>query len=230
MACRRGRAAPNTATKFKLFADSAGFCQNPDCTRELFPTDRDDHPHLAEIAHIFAATDGGPRTNASLSEEERGNYNNLILLCANCHTLVDKTPDQHTAELMVSWKARHCAKRRQAFGVQTLSSRKDLRAVIQPLLGENATVHAEVGPDNEYRLNPEAAEARVWKRRVKTTIIPNSLKVLEWLDLNSYLLNEQEIKTKDRFRYHVEGLILRHLEGEQLPNAFFPVEMNGMAD
>jgi hypothetical protein len=66
MACNRGRATPNAATKLKLFTDSAGFCQNPECNTPLFPDGLEGYPHLAEMAHIFAAIDGGPRTKVEL--------------------------------------------------------------------------------------------------------------------------------------------------------------------
>ncbi len=112
----RGKASPNAATKLKLFTDSAGYCQNPECDNEIFPKGFENFPHIAEMAHIFAATDGGPRTDMKLSKEERGAYKNIILLCANCHTLVDKTPQKHAAELMQSWKLEHEFRRQEAFG------------------------------------------------------------------------------------------------------------------
>lgn len=229
MACSRGKATPNSATKLKLFSDSAGFCQNPDCHAVLFPEGFGGYPHLAEMAHIFAATDGGPRTNEDLSPEERGAYENIILLCANCHTLADKTPEHHTAELMITWKAQHNEKRERAFGIHSLSTRKELHSRIQPLLAENAMVHEKLGPDNDYRFNPEAAEASAWKHRVKATIIPNSLNILAWVDSNGHLLTPDELKTVERFRFHVQGLLMKHLEGENLPNSRFPQEMNDLS-
>lgn len=227
MTCSRGKAHPNAATKLKLFTDSAGFCQNPACNTALFPEGFEGYPHIAEMAHIFAATDGGPRTNEALSEEERGAYQNLILLCANCHTLIDKTPEAHPAKMMIVWKREHALRRERAF-IAKFSSREDLRKVIFPLLSENAAIHQEVGPDNDYRFNPEAAEAAAWKERVKRTIIPNSLKILMISDVNSSLLNEDELVTLERFRYHVQGLVMRHLEEQDLPNSRFPEEMQNI--
>ncbi|RKE85136.1 hypothetical protein [Rhizobium sp. AG855] len=229
MACSRGKAAPNAATKLKLFTDSAGFCQNPACNRQLFPEGFEDYPHLAEMAHIFAAVDGGPRTDHDLSEADRGAYDNIILLCANCHTMADKVPEHYTAELMQKWKEEHKKKRERAFGVHSLNIRGELRAKIQPLLLENAMVHREIGPDNEYRFNPEAAEATAWKKRLKSTIIPNSLRIIDWLDANSSLLTEPEVQTRERFRFHVQGLLMRHLEGQEVPNSRFPAEMENIA-
>ena len=226
MACSRGKAHPNAATKLKLFTDSAGFCQNPACNTPLFPDGFDQYPHIAEMAHIFAASDDGPRANVRLTEAEKGAFENIILLCANCHTLVDKTPEHHSAKLMSTWKREHAMKRQRAFGVVKFDSREELRKAIRSLLSENAEVHRQIGPDNDYRFNPEASEATAWKQRVKQTIIPNSLRVLMLLDVNIDYLNPDEIKTLEQFRYHVQGLVMRHLEGQNLPNSRFPTKMD----
>lgn len=229
MSCSRGRAHPNAATKLKLFTDSAGYCQNPSCNLAIFPEGFENYPHIVEMAHIFAASDGGARAKTELTKEERGNYDNIILLCANCHTLVDKTPDKHTAQIMKTWKLNHASKIQKAFGAVKPESRDELRRVISPLLNENKTIHSQVGPDNEYRFNPEAPEAQAWKERVRRTIIPNSLKVLSACDANAYLLNRSELATLEDFRYHVQGLIMKHLEARNLPNSRFPTGMQNIA-
>ena len=123
---------------------------------------------------------------------------------------------------MVAWKAKHNERRERAFGVHSLTTREELRSRLQPLLAENAMVHEELGPDNDYRFNPEAAEAAAWKHRVKATIIPNSLAMLAWMDSNGPLLTADERKILEKFRFHVQGLMMKHLEGENLPNSRFP--------
>jgi hypothetical protein len=69
MACSRGAASPNAHTERKLFAASGGYCQNPDCSRELFIDYPEKRIHVAEMAHVFAANDDGPRANRELSKE-----------------------------------------------------------------------------------------------------------------------------------------------------------------
>lgn len=229
MTCSRGKAHPNGATKLKLFTDSAGFCQNPACNISIFPEGFEDYPHIAEMAHIFAATNGGPRTKEELSTEERGNYNNIILLCANCHTLADKAPENHPAEMMMAWKMSHALKLQKAFGATIPKSRSELRKAILPLLMENEAIHNEIGPDNNYRFNPEASEARAWKERVKRTIIPNSLKILMICDADLNFLVQSELATLEKFRFHVQGLMMRHFESSNLPNSRFPEEMQDLA-
>ena len=42
----------------RLFTDSAGYCQNPDCLRELFPEEMGGLTHIAERAHIIPYGNG----------------------------------------------------------------------------------------------------------------------------------------------------------------------------
>jgi hypothetical protein len=64
----------------KLYALSGNKCANPDCQRELVK----DGTQLGEIAHICAASPNGPRYDASMTDDERRDYANLILLCGDC--------------------------------------------------------------------------------------------------------------------------------------------------
>ena len=59
---------------------------------ELFAeaTDYDPVVVIGEMAHVAGASDGGPRADADLSAKERNDYENLILLCRNCHGRIDK--------------------------------------------------------------------------------------------------------------------------------------------
>ena len=74
MACPRGAASPDTHTQRRLFAASAGYCQNPQCSNELFIDAAGKSIHIAEMAHVFAANNGGPRAKTGLSKEERGAF------------------------------------------------------------------------------------------------------------------------------------------------------------
>jgi len=74
----------------KLYALSAGRCNL--CNKSLFQ----ENIHIGEMAHIIAKNSNGAR---SLKEQVNDNsYENLILLCPNCHTKVDKAPESYSAE------------------------------------------------------------------------------------------------------------------------------------
>ncbi len=174
MANARGKASPNAHTQRRLFASSAGYCQNPSCSKKLFDEAGGTRFLIAELAHVFAAQDDGPRANAELSDEERGAFENLIVLCANCHTMVDKAPDAFPDLMMTRWKREHEHKLVELFGVRKFDDRESVRDVVEPLLIESRTVFEMYGPHIEEAQNPESGAAEQWKRKVLTIIIPNN--------------------------------------------------------
>jgi HNH endonuclease len=62
---------------------------------------------IGEGAHIIAEKIGGPRGDAELPESLRNSYLNLILLCPNCHTKIDKAPEDFPAERLYQFKNNH---------------------------------------------------------------------------------------------------------------------------
>ena len=230
MSCSRGKASPNELTRLRLFANSAGFCQKPDCTRPIFVEAGDKHVHIAEMAHIFAGKDDGPRANATLSEEERGAFENLILLCPACHTTIDKAPEVFNDAVVAEWKRRHSEKVAAIFGVSAYGARAQLRAAVEPILAENHTIFQVYGPHNEYRFNPESESAIVWQRKVRSKILPNNRKLLAIVDANRHLLLPQEQLVVERFRQHVDDLEARHLGADHAASATqFPPEMGSLS-
>lgn len=83
------RLAPTLPTLRRLFALSGNNCAYADCTAELIESDG---LYVGEIAHISAASEGGPRYDTSLTDEQRRAYENLILLCHRHHVRVDSDP------------------------------------------------------------------------------------------------------------------------------------------
>ena len=87
----------------KLYALSGNKCAKPDCQRELIK----DGTQLGEIAHICAASPNGPRYDASMTDDERRDYANLILLCGDCNKIVDENPEKYPVSLLREWKQAH---------------------------------------------------------------------------------------------------------------------------
>ena len=224
MKCSRGEANPSAATRIKLFADSAGYCQNPDCARHLFENTATGEPiHFAEMAHILAASDEGPRANTDLSGADRGSYDNLILLCAICHTKIDKAPDDYTDAMIREWKRERAEQLAALFSVKALASRGEVRGVIEPLLLANKVTLETYGPGSEARFDLESDGAVVWRRKVLGGIIPSNKRILATLDVNRALMSEEERKVVEVFRQHTDDLIARHVAdadgGERFPEA-----------
>lgn len=88
-----------------LWGQAAGRCANPACreplVRELL---RAGEVVVGEQAHIIARRPGGPRGAPAPPDDS---YTNRILLCPDCHTLVDKAPQDFPVDLLVEWKTQH---------------------------------------------------------------------------------------------------------------------------
>jgi hypothetical protein len=88
------------------------FCSNPDCTASTAGphTDPDKAVNTGVAAHITAASPGGPRFDASLTNDQRSDLENALWLCQNCAKLVDSDSSRFTAQTLRHWKVRAEAK------------------------------------------------------------------------------------------------------------------------
>ena len=90
-----------------LIAASGGRCAFPRCGKLLVT----ESPHGAdsifsgEACHIVAHSRQGPRGKSELSEEERNHHANLILLCQEHHTLIDKRLTVYSVRVLQAIKA-----------------------------------------------------------------------------------------------------------------------------
>jgi hypothetical protein len=92
-----------------LWGKSAGRCNMPDCRIDLFAdgTDHDPAVSIGDVAHVAAASDDGPRADLALTAEQRNAYENLILLCKNCHWKVDQQKRTFTVDRLLTIKREH---------------------------------------------------------------------------------------------------------------------------
>jgi hypothetical protein len=87
---------PKQAVIKRLFARSGNQCAFPKCSVEIVQGDT----VVGKICHIKAASPNDPRQTAS----ERHGYDNLLLLCANHHTIIDDDPEAYTVDRLVKMK------------------------------------------------------------------------------------------------------------------------------
>jgi hypothetical protein len=92
-----------------LFMLSGGVCAFPDCGKRLIEpgTETDDAAILAEIAHIVADSRQGPRGDSAMSDDDRDKHTNLLLVCADHHTIIDRQPRTYSVPVLRQMKADH---------------------------------------------------------------------------------------------------------------------------
>lgn len=92
------------ATKERLYGFSNFSCYKPECENVLLGCDG--KTKLGKIAHIEATSSGGARYNSIMNDDERRHFDNLILLCDECHTIVDNPENEreYPVGLLKSWK------------------------------------------------------------------------------------------------------------------------------
>jgi hypothetical protein len=85
-------------------------------------TDYDPIVVIGDIAHIEAASDSGPRANMQQSRKVRDEYDNLILLCKNCHARLDGQKRANTVDAIRQLRNDHEAWVRESLPERGLST------------------------------------------------------------------------------------------------------------
>lgn len=87
---------------------SGGICAFPECGRGLVNREAgSDGTVVGEIAHIVAEQRQGPRGRVEMSDDERNRAANLLLLCSEHHTVVDRNPHVFSVHVLQQMKADH---------------------------------------------------------------------------------------------------------------------------
>lgn len=96
------------AVTLGLVAATAGRCEFRGCNDLLFEHHVTSAPGVfAERAHICAFREGGPRGLDGVRPEDIDSFENLMLLCAGCHKLVDDNPTRYPRAELQQYKAEH---------------------------------------------------------------------------------------------------------------------------
>jgi 5-methylcytosine-specific restriction endonuclease McrA len=218
MGCSRGKASPDSFTKTKLFALSGGYCQRPECNENLFKSFDETEIHIAEIAHIISVNEG-PRSNRVITATEKGAFENLILLCPNCHTTIDKAEKDFPDHLIRKWKDEHEQRLNDTFGIKTLSSRAEVANLLEPIFLENKFIFDKYGPETEERFNPESQMPKIWIKKIREVIIPNNRQIERIIRANYRLMTQTERNDFVEFIQHINDFEAKHI---------FNFEGNGM--
>lgn len=151
----------NENVKRKIIAESMGKCMNSECQVDLFSQDGD----IIEKAHIIPYCDTADNS-----------YENLIILCPNCHTKFDKN-NAFSSEEVRLWKKIRRDELEKFFG-RKYSSFLELKNEIQPLLIENKSIY-----ENYYL----EGERELWDK-FEPILLVNNRKIKKMLENNLALI------------------------------------------
>lgn len=188
------------AVERSLWAESAGYCLNPKCRKNLTGS------HGAhEIAHIIPHSDGG-----SLD------HDNLILLCRNCHGEIDNAREQrNVVNDMRSWKTNAPSNELQ-HQADKFSSFEALSNAVIPLLNENKIIFDSYGPNSD---NPE--NYALWVK-CENTLIANNQRISTLLENNIDLFayaNQEEVL---QFQAHAKEFKMTRLDDIKIRSILYP--------
>ena len=102
-------------TKLLLAFRSGDRCAFPGCERQLTVDGHKSDPAITgQAAHIAGEKPGAARYDSSMSDDQRNHYSNLIYLCGDCHTRIDKQECDFSVQTLLDMKATHECKVRDA--------------------------------------------------------------------------------------------------------------------
>jgi hypothetical protein len=73
-----------------LWGKAAARCEFAGCNKLLCRSSvTQEQVNIAQKAHIYAFSSGGPRGNSGIAKARLNDLNNLILVCHECHQKID---------------------------------------------------------------------------------------------------------------------------------------------
>ena len=193
--------------KRRLYAESMGYCMNPNCRCNLFAGTGD----IIEKAHIDP-----------YCKTADNSFENLVLLCPNCHTNFDKN-NAFPPQEVLSWKKTR-QKELKNFFEKKFTTFEELEAAVVPLLMENRTIY-----ENYYKKNNK----KLWDKFEPVILINNrKLKLLLKANLNLIQKQQEEwysnLASIHLFMAHIEEFEATRGDDEKNREILFPVEINSI--
>lgn len=190
--------------KRKLWAESMGYCMNPECKEKLFINNED----IIEQAHI-----------EPYYETLDNSYDNLIILCPNCHKKFDKI-GLFTESDVREWKEIRRKELETFFSVE-YTSFNELKKVVVPILNQNNNIY------NNYYLTDNK---NLWDK-FESQLLENNEKLKLIFEKNLNLFQHHKVKEYSNleviqnFLTHVDEFKNTRQDIEKNRSVLFPQEI-----
>ncbi len=194
-----------------LWSNAAGRCSFARCSKRLTVEQAADvAPHtLGEMAHIKGKGKGSNRYDKNQTVKQRDSYENLILLCPNHHTLIDKPENEniYSVSVLTRMKIAHENSILKHLEVLKSSSIEKIKDKIAIYLAENRQAWLQYGPLSDIaQKNPHSKELyAVWVSERLSTIVPNNRIIASLLKDNRNLFDKEYQAIISQFLAHVKS-------------------------
>lgn len=202
-----GRTGISEHVQRKLYAESMGRCMNPNCRCELFSGEGD----IIEKAHIDAYCNTADNS-----------FENLVILCPNCHTNFDKN-GVYTPDEVKSWKKIRQQEVDSLFRKRHASF-DSLKAQVVPLLEENKSLYQQYYVGNCKQLWDKFERTLLKNNRILSNIFKENLELFQSHPNESY----SNRKIINDFLIHVEEFEATRMDTEKVRQVLFPKEIPSM--
>lgn len=193
--------------KRKLYAESMGRCMNPNCQVDLFGFDGD----IIEKAHIDP-----------YCKTADNSFDNLVVLCPNCHTNFDKN-SAFTPEEVLGWKKIRQEEIKKIF-CKRYDTFEALQNDIVPLLEENKSIYENYYlSDNKLLWDKFEKKVLINNRKIKE-LITNNL-VLFQKHKNPDYSNQSVIR---KFIQHIDEFEETRSDKEKIRSVLYPSEVDSI--
>lgn len=194
-----------------LWSNAAGRCTFPECNRRLSVEQAaDTAPYtIGEMAHIKGSKPGSNRYDKDQDDKERDLYQNLILLCPNHHSEIDKPENEgkYSVEWLIDAKSNH-----EHWVISMLTAEKietidQLKNHIARLLADNHQAWVKYGPNSPLALkNPHSDSLyQLWTNERLSTIVPNNRAITQLLIGRRMFFSHNQQSTISIFLSHAKS-------------------------
>lgn len=191
----------------RIYAESMGRCMNPNCRAELFKEGGD----IIEKAHIIP-----------YFETQDNTYENLIILCPNCHTNFDKNNAFNVNEIR-TWKKIRKAEF-ELFFSKKYDTFEELKKEVVPLLLRNQIIFENYYLENQRNLwDIFEGEILSNNRKIKNILNQNT-KLIQ----NHYYEEYSNLAIVQKFIAHIDEFEITRLNKEKIRQVLFPSEINSL--
>lgn len=197
----------STNVERMLYAESMGRCMNPECKVELFKESGD----IIEKAHIIPYCD-----------TKDNSFENLVILCPNCHTNFDKNGAFNTDDIKI-WKKIRRDELNNYFG-KKYNSFKQLEDIVVPILLRNKVIFENYYIDDKKKLWNMFEGEILSNNRMLKNILKTNIKLIQNHSKKSY----SNVAIIEEFLLHIDEFESTRLSKEKLRHVVFPVGINSL--